>query len=65
MLILTRKPDETLVINQSIRVHVISVNGNQVRIGIDAPKEVEIDREEIFLAKQRNNKSNTNHSKLI
>lgn len=65
MLILTRKPDETLVINQSIRVHVIGVNGNQVRIGIEAPKEIEIDREEIFLAKQRNGKCKTNQSKLI
>lgn len=53
MLILTRKPEETLVINKSIRVRVMSVNGNQVRIGIDAPKDIEVDREEIFLAKQK------------
>lgn len=53
MLILTRRPDEILVINRSIRVHVISVNGNQVRIGIEAPKDIEVDREEIFLAKQK------------
>lgn len=56
MLILTRKPDETLVINESIRVRVMSVNGNQVRIGIDAPKDIEVDREEIFLAKQKGRK---------
>ena len=53
MLILTRKPDETLVIDQHIRVHVMSVNGNQVRIGIEAPKDMEVDREEIFLRKQQ------------
>ena len=53
MLILTRKPDETLVIDQHIRVHVMSVNGNQVRIGIEAPKNMEVDREEIFLRKQQ------------
>lgn len=53
MLILTRRPDETLVIDKSIRVRVMGVNGNQVRIGIEAPKDIEIDREEIFLAKQK------------
>lgn len=53
MLILTRKPDEILVINKCIRVHVISVNGNQVRIGIDAPKNIEVDREEVHLRKQK------------
>jgi len=53
MLILTRKPEETLVIDKSIRVRIMSVNGNQVRIGIEAPKDIEIDREEIFLAKQK------------
>lgn len=56
MLILTRKPDETLVINKTIRVRVMSVNGNQVRIGIDAPKDIEVDREEIFLSKQKGRK---------
>lgn len=53
MLILTRRPDETLVIDKSIRVRVMGVNGNQVRIGIEAPKNIEVDREEIFLAKQK------------
>lgn len=53
MLILTRRPDETLVIDQHIRVRVMSVNGNHVRIGIDAPKHILVDREEIFLLKQR------------
>jgi carbon storage regulator len=56
MLILTRRPEETLVIDKSIRVRVMSVNGNQVRIGIDAPKNIEVDREEIFLAKQKGRK---------
>lgn len=53
MLILTRKPDETVVINKNIRVRVMQVNGNQVRIGIDAPQSIEVDREEIFLLKQQ------------
>ncbi len=53
MLILTRKPDETVVINKNIRVRVMQVNGNQVRIGIEAPQSIEVDREEIFLLKQQ------------
>lgn len=53
MLILTRKPDETLVIDGDIRVRVMSVNGNQVRIGIDAPKDVAVDREEVHMLKQQ------------
>jgi carbon storage regulator len=42
MLILTRRPDETVVIGNNIRVRVMGVNGNQVRIGIDAPKDIEV-----------------------
>lgn len=47
MLILTRKPSETLVIAGNIRVTIVGVKGNQVRIGVDAPKDVTVDREEI------------------
>lgn len=60
MLILTRKPAEALVISSGIRVHVMSVNGNQVRIGIEAPNDVEVDREEICLRKQQEKKHNNN-----
>jgi carbon storage regulator len=53
MLILTRRIIETVVIgNNIIRVSVCDVRGNQVRISIDAPKEVTVDREEIYLRKQ-------------
>lgn len=58
MLILTRKPDETVVINKNIRVRVMQVNGNQVRIGIEAPQSIEVDREEIFLLKQQSRQTN-------
>lgn len=47
MLILSRTPRETIVIDGRIRVTVLSVKGNQVRIGIDAPKNIEVHREEI------------------
>jgi carbon storage regulator len=48
MLILTRKVGETLMIGEDVTVTVMAVNGNQVRIGINAPKDVEVHREEIY-----------------
>jgi len=54
MLILTRKTGETITIGDNIQIQVLSVKGGQVRIGIDAPREVLVNREEVFerLAKQ-------------
>lgn len=53
MLILTRRVDETLMIGNEITVTVLGVKGNQVRIGIDAPKNVAVHREEIYDRVQR------------
>jgi carbon storage regulator CsrA len=48
VLILTRRPNETLMIGAEITVTVLGVKGNQVRIGVNAPKNVTVHREEIF-----------------
>ncbi len=48
MLILTRKLNESLKIGDEVTVTVIGINGNQVKIGIDAPNEVAVHREEIY-----------------
>ncbi len=48
MLILTRRPGESLKIGHDITVTVLGVNGNQVRLGIDAPRRVPVHREEVY-----------------
>ncbi|MDX1572889.1 MAG: carbon storage regulator CsrA [Methylophaga sp.] len=48
MLILTRRVGESLIIGNDVEVQVLGVKGNQVRIGVDAPKEVTVHRDEIY-----------------
>lgn len=48
MLILTRRVGETLVVGDDITVTVLGVKGNQVRLGVNAPKDVSVHREEIY-----------------
>jgi len=48
MLILTRKPGESVFIGDGIKITIVEIKGNQIRVGIDAPKEMRIYREEIY-----------------
>lgn len=48
MLILTRRPTETIMIGDDITITVLEVRGNQVRLGINAPRHIDVHREEIY-----------------
>ncbi|PJK08120.1 carbon storage regulator [Lysobacteraceae bacterium NML120232] len=61
MLILTRRVGETLMIGDSVTVTVLGVKGNQVRVGITAPKDVAVHREEIY--RRIHEEANGNFSK--
>ncbi|MGD9855331.1 MAG: carbon storage regulator CsrA [Planctomycetaceae bacterium] len=59
MLVLSRKQDEKIIIGDSITLMVVSIQGDKVRLGIEAPKEVTIHREEVYRAiqEERNRQS--------
>jgi len=48
MLILSRRPGESLIIGDNVTINVLGIQGNQVRLGIEAPREVTVHREEIY-----------------
>lgn len=62
MLVLTRKSNESIKIGEDIELTVLGIDGDQVKLGINAPKQVEIHRKEIYLAIQDENKQATNIS---
>jgi carbon storage regulator len=53
MLILTRRPQETIRVGEDITITILGVEGNKVRVGIAAPRNVVVDREEVYERKQR------------
>ncbi len=55
MLVLTRKPNESIMIGDDVEVSVVEVKGDQVKLGITAPKSIKVHRKEIFLAIQSEN----------
>ena len=55
MLVLTRKLGESIAIDDHIKIVVVQIKGKQVRLGIKAPKETKIHREEVYLAIQQQN----------
>jgi carbon storage regulator len=55
MLVLTRKLQEAIKIGEDIELTVLSIDGEQVKIGISAPKHIEIHRKEVFLSIQQEN----------
>lgn len=64
MLALTRKKNEALIINNNIEITILEVKGDQVKIGITAPKEVPVYRKEVYTQIQEANKAATDVSGL-
>lgn len=64
MLILTRRVGETLMVGDEVTVTVLGVKGNQVRIGVNAPKEVAVHREEIYQRIQREKNGETDEDNI-
>lgn len=61
MLVLGRKKGETIIINDDIEITVTSIEGDMVRLGINAPKQVTIHRKEVYLEIQEENKQATSN----
>lgn len=60
MLALSRKKDEAIIIDNNIEITILEIKGDQIKIGINAPKEVSIYRKEVYLQIQESNKEAIN-----
>ena len=60
MLVLSRKKDESVVINNNIRIVVVEIRGDKVRLGVEAPKEVPVHRSEVYEAINNDDPDKTN-----
>ncbi len=65
MLVLSRKKDESIIINDHIRVTVVEIRGDKVRLGIDAPKDVSVHRREVYEAIQNQLKAHEESSSAV
>ena len=59
MLVLSRKKDESVVINNDIRIVIVEIRGDKVRLGVEAPKEVPVHRSEVYEAINGNESDNS------
>lgn len=59
MLVLTRKPNESIVIGNEIEITVLAIEGEQIKLGIHAPKNVDVHRKEVYLSIQEENNEAT------
>ena len=64
MLALTRKKGEALVINNNVEVTILEIRGDQIKIGVNAPKEVPVYRKEVCLQIQKENKASVAEDKM-
>ncbi|MFW6138426.1 MAG: carbon storage regulator CsrA [Spirochaetota bacterium] len=55
MLVLTRKPNESIMIGESIEIAIVEVRGDQVKLGISAPRDIAVHRKEVYIAIQKEN----------
>lgn len=59
MLVLSRKKNESIIINDDISIVVVEIRGDKVRLGVEAPKEVPVHRKEVYEAIKRSESENT------
>ena len=64
MLALTRKKGEALVINNNVEITILEIRGDQIKIGVNAPKEVPVYRKEVYLQIQKENKASAAEDKM-
>ena len=62
MLVLSRKKNESIVIDNDITIVVVEIRGDKVRLGVDAPKEIPVHRQEVFEAIKRNEQNGQENS---
>ncbi|MCC7474609.1 MAG: carbon storage regulator CsrA [Pirellulales bacterium] len=64
MLVLSRKKNESIIINDDITIVVVEIRGDKVRLGVEAPKEVPVHRNEVYEAIRRNSQTSPDESSV-